>query len=370
MFRSEKARLKTVAFMCTSLNNMAGGLERQIIRTAIALSEQGYKVYLVSFDSEKDSSFYEIPKEIIWIKCGQNLPPHKSANIIKRLIQLIYLRKSIVRTKASCLITFHHGLYLRSLAGTIFTDIRNIVSERNSLKFYNYIQQKKYNLAYIFSLFADARTVQIKAYIAEYPIFAQKRITVIPNILPKRKSNNCGPDLEKRKVCLLGRIEAQKNYSLLLDQMLDNINNIDFSVEVAGDGSLMNDYKYKYKKLEENGFLQFRGNVKDIYQLLNSCTLLCFPSLWEGYPNALIEALYCGLPIITTTRMADLDDFVEHNFNGLIVTDKELIKTIKYLLNEREMLKKFSNNSLYKYSLLSQNDPTTSWVKLIESISK
>ena len=55
--------------------------------------------------------------------------------------------------------------------------------------------------------------------------------------------------------------------------------------------------------------------------------LFCFPSLWEGYPNALVEALRIGLPIITTFRMAQLNEFVEDNVNGLIVKDENLLET-------------------------------------------
>ena len=145
--------------------------------------------------------------------------PHKGATINKRLRQLLYFRKKLRDTKVQYLITFHHGLFLRSLTGTLFTGISNIVSERNSLKFYDYIKQRKYNLAYVLSLFASSRTVQLQSYVCEYPPFARKKITVIPNILPTKINNNKKPDLESRKVCLLGRLEAQKNFALLLDQM-------------------------------------------------------------------------------------------------------------------------------------------------------
>ena len=149
----------------------------------------------------------------------------------------------------------------------------------------------------------------------------------------------------------------------------NNINEVNFTVDIAGEGSLMNDYKNRYLKLVTNGSLTFRGNIKNIYELLNSCSLVCFPSLWEGYPNALIEALYCGLPIVTTSRMSDLGDFIEHNFNGLIVEDKELLSNVQYLLNEHEMLNTFSENSFYKYSQLSQQDPQSLWLKLLEGLT-
>lgn len=370
-FWKKKLHPKTVAFLCTSLNNMAGGLERQIIRTATAVSDNGYKVYIITFDSDGDSSFYNIPYNITWLRCGCNLTPHKSASLFQRLSQLLYLRKVLLRSKSSCLITFHHGLYLRVLIATLFTGIKNIVSERNSLKFYNYIKQQKYNLAFILSFMADARTVQVQAYVSEYPRFTRKKISVIPNILPcKPILDFKTPNLESRKICLLGRIEAQKNFGVLLDQMLENISSLEFSVELAGEGSLGDVYKKKYAQLVDKGFLTFRGNVSDVFTLLRSCTALCLPSLWEGFPNALLEAIYCGLPIVTSPRMSDLTDFIEHDVNGLVTADDKLLDSIEHILSDKQKLKIFSNESFNKYQQLSKNDPVNSWLHLIASTIK
>ena len=41
-----------LGFICTSLNNVAGGLERQILRTCKELDALGYKVFLISYDNE------------------------------------------------------------------------------------------------------------------------------------------------------------------------------------------------------------------------------------------------------------------------------------------------------------------------------
>ena len=134
-----------VALMCTSLHNMAGGLERQIIRTASALSDLNYQVFIVSFDSIGDASFYPIPDEVTWLKCGNSLTPHQASRKRDRIKQLWLLRQTLISNRIKCLITFHHGLYFRSFIVTLFLRIKNIVSERNSLSFYNYVSQSKIN---------------------------------------------------------------------------------------------------------------------------------------------------------------------------------------------------------------------------------
>ena len=120
----------------------------------------------MSFDSPGDQSFYSIPANIQWLQCGEGLTPHKSASKLQRFKQLLSLRQRLSKLKISCLITFHHGLYARSFFATFLTRTRNIVSERNSLTFYNYIRGSKYNAGFLLSFFADART---KYYKQEYP---------------------------------------------------------------------------------------------------------------------------------------------------------------------------------------------------------
>ena len=47
----KKKRTKNIAFICTSLDNVAGGLERQIVRTCNSLAKLDFKVFLISYDN-------------------------------------------------------------------------------------------------------------------------------------------------------------------------------------------------------------------------------------------------------------------------------------------------------------------------------
>ena len=49
-----------VAFVCTSLNKVAGGLERQLVRVANELSKSEFKVLILSYDNHPSLSFYDI----------------------------------------------------------------------------------------------------------------------------------------------------------------------------------------------------------------------------------------------------------------------------------------------------------------------
>ncbi len=357
---------KCIAFICSSLDMMAGGIERQILRTCESLILKKYNVILITYDNEKAVSFYKVPDNLSWYKCGASLIPHSSAPLYKRLKQIYNLRRLLVKYKVTHVVTFHHGLFPRSVLASPFLNIKLIVSERNSLNHYKFIKLKKYNIGFLSMFFAHHITVQLKNYKNEYPKLLQNKIEVIPNFIEKPIAKNISPDLDKNIISMVGRLAYQKNFKLLLSQALKNYKNYKFKIRIAGEGELRSNFQDSYKELIDKSFLELCGNVEDIDSFLFKSCLLCFPSLWEGYPNTLIEALRVGLPIVTTNRMIGLSEFVEHNVNGIIVEDNDLFISTVRLMQDKELLSKMSKQSKKKYLKLSKEDPLLKWEKIFK----
>ncbi len=336
-----------------------------MIRVAKQLSECEFKVLIISYDNIPASSFYRIPKNIQWIKCGNGLIPHSKANFVKRIQQIYNLRKVLQNYGVTELITFHHGLFPRSYLATLFLDIKNIVSERNSLSNYNYIKLNKFNIGFLSLFLADTITVQLESYINDYPKLLRRRIKVIPNLLYTKKTYK-KPTLDKRIVTMMGRLCPQKNFTPLLDQYLARPDIYGkFKIRIAGEGHLRKIIETKYKKLIDCGSLEILGNIKNTDEFLRSSSIFCFPSLWEGYPNSLVEALSNGLPIVLSFRLKNLVDFVEDNSNGKIVKDINYLDTILEMIDNIDRLKSMSNQSFDKFKKLKEKSSIKNWIDLI-----
>tara|TARA_Y100000589_G_scaffold217812_1_gene205466 strand:- start:289 stop:1413 length:1125 start_codon:yes stop_codon:yes gene_type:complete len=364
---ASKRKIKNIGFICTSLDNVAGGLERQIVRTCNSLAEYNYNIYLISYDNNNAKSFYEISRKVKWIKCGRGLEPHKGASPIKRLRQIIFLRKKLINNNITNLVTFHHGLFPRSLLASLFLDIRKIVSERNSLELYKYIKLRRFNLGFVSMLFADFITIQLEGYRSQYPICLKNKIIVIPNIIKTSFDKNLKPNLYSNIISMVGRLSEQKNFEPMLYQAsIQKIEYQNYKITIAGEGPLRSYFENKYNKLIINSYLELSGNVKNIDMFLSKASIFCLPSLWEGYPNSLVEALRIGMPIITTPRMANLKEFIEDDINGYIVEDKDLLSSALKLLKDKDKLKKMSENSKNKFLKLTYNDPIDKWKQLLK----
>ena len=254
-------------------------MERQLVRVASQLSKFEYKVLVISYDNEPSNAFYKIPKNIDWIKCGDGLIPHRKANFFKRIKQIYKLRKVLKDNNVTHLITFHHGLYPRSYLATLFLDIKNIVSERNSLSNYKYINLNKFNLGFLSLFLADIITVQLKSYINDYPKLIRSRIKVVPNLL-YANSKYSEPQIDKRIVTMMGRLCPQKNFTPLLDQLLARPAIYGkLKIRIAGEGHLRKLFEKKYKKLIDSGSLELLGNINYTQEFLRSSSIFCFSSL-------------------------------------------------------------------------------------------
>lgn len=91
-----------------------------------------------------------------------------------------------------------------------------------------------------------------------------------------------------------------------------------------------------------------KNPVNHIEKKLSKATLFVLTSDYEGMPNAVLEAMSQGLPVIATNSSEAIKTIIKNNENGIIVekrNEKELTKKIEYLLDNKEKRTKISKRS-------------------------
>lgn len=114
-------------------------------------------------------------------------------------------------------------------------------------------------------------------------------------------------------------LSEQKGIGYLLDAakiVLAEEPTIEFVV--AGDGPLRNDLEAKARREGLGSKVRFVGYRSDIPALIASYDVYVLPSLWEGLPLALLEALAQGLPVVASA-VGGNPEVIEHGVNGLLV---------------------------------------------------
>jgi N-acetylgalactosamine-N,N'-diacetylbacillosaminyl-diphospho-undecaprenol 4-alpha-N-acetylgalactosaminyltransferase len=149
----------------------------------------------------------------------------------------------------------------------------------------------------------------------------------------------------------VGRLNDGKNHRLLLES-IKQVQNETIRLYIFGDGELR---EYLQKLILELGlenqvFLQ--GFSKEIFTYLKGADSFLFGSNHEGFPNVLIEAMACGLPIITTNCPSGPSEimkvFSPNQINKNIITKYGILVPVNNILEMTNAIKEMVNNSDYR----------------------
>ena len=117
----------------------------------------------------------------------------------------------------------------------------------------------------------------------------------------------------------VGRLDRGKNHELMINAFF-SLKNRNTQLFIIGDGELKNKLQNQIKtlKLEEQVFLL--GKKKNPYKYLSKADCFLFSSNHEGFPNVILEALACNLPIISTD--------CESGPREILSSNNKIIKTL------------------------------------------
>jgi glycosyltransferase involved in cell wall biosynthesis len=167
------------------------------------------------------------------------------------------------------------------------------------------------------------------------------RITVIPNYVDTARFRPLpGTAREDGRIMFVGRLEAEKNVSTLLEavQPIPGAR-----LTIAGDGSLR--ARLEYEARERGVDAEFLGRVEHaaLPELLSRSRVFVLPSRYEGSPKALLEAMACGVPVVGA-RVPGIEDVIVDRGNGLLAgtTVDEIRAALVELLGDAALRQKLS----------------------------
>ncbi|ACC80077.1 glycosyl transferase, group 1 [Nostoc punctiforme PCC 73102] len=333
----------------------SGGAERVLSIIANYWASKGWKVTLLTFCGNQPP-FYDLDSRISYI------PLHiarDSSNLIaavkNNLYRIFKLRLAITASNPDIVISFMSEANVTTLLATRGLNVPVLVSERNNPKIRLTKSSIWVKLRQLTYPFAQRVIVQTQRALNYFPSSLKNRICVIPNpvLLPPNKP--CKPQelfnkLPGQKLLIaVGRLESQKGFDLLL-QAFANLKD-DFSewqLVILGEGILHLDLTELCHQLQLNGRVYFLGRVKNIYEFLQEADIYVMSSRFEGFPNALCEAMASGLPVISTDCPNGPREIIRDGIDGLLVPNEDVLaltSAIKLLMSDEEKRKNLATNA-------------------------
>ena len=334
---------------------LQSGLFEREIEIYRQLAKKGHEITFVTYDAENYSSLL-IEKNVKHMPIFENINVPKSnlAYISKTFLFLFKFKEEFKKAdiyKTNQLlgawlpivgkIFFRKKLYIRTGYDLLEFSLKN---KKNILKLatYYFLTQVAIFSSNIYSVTSKTDKLLIKKRF----IYQINKLQIRNNwvYVPEKKQIE---DRYRNKLLMVGRLEKQKNFDLVIDKLKGS----NFNLDIYGKG---ND-KHKLEKLayKNKVDLNIVDNIpnNDLIKEYGKYIIFLMPSIFEGNPKALLEAMAAGC-IVIASDIKNHQELIDHKVNGFLVNfnNLDLANFIQDLLLDENKLKELSTNAM-KYIL-------------------
>lgn len=352
-----------------------GGAERVVTTLANRFVKEGYQVYIATEWTAENE--FTIDGRIKRVHVGLTEKQEKQPTKVQFFTRIKNLRKFLKKEKPDVLIAFAQKANYRALMATRFTRIPVIVSVRTNPYLHYVGRRDKILIPLLYPKAAGNvfQTVGAKEFFAPK---VQKKSRIILNPINDKYIGVPKPEHRRKAVVQSGRLVDFKNQLMLIEAfMLVHEKHPDYALEIYGGDS----HDGTKELLEESiakhnasGFVKLMGASDSLEKELTDASVFAFSSDWEGLPNALMEAMALGLPIVATDcPCGGPKTLIEDGENGLLVPIKNseaLAAGINRLIEDPELAEKLGDNARKIADIANTDAVCAQWKDYIEELCR
>lgn len=403
--------MKKILILITSL--AAGGAERTVSNLTLNLPEN-YEIDIMLNDTE--SIYYPYKGNIISLGMKRKKSKlslwYQGIAFVKRFLLLKRIKKK--NGYDLCVSFLDSANIVNILTGKKYC--KTIVSVRNNLtrsatsKSYRYVVNPLVKILYnrANKVIAVAKGVE-EDLILNHGIKREKVLTISNgyNLREIRQRMQEPLSIEEKTwfednnvIATVGRLSFQKAQWHLIRafrQVAEEREDRNLKLLIMGAGEMEQALKKLAEECGVKDQVIFTGNVKNPFHLLKNCDMFVLPSLFEGFPNVLAEALCCGVPCIS----ADYDsggreilapstsisfktseiEFAEYGIlvpvcdgkfyeaeEPLTVEEKKLTEAMRRLIDDETMRQKYHEQANRRAEEMAIEKRIDEWITLIDTI--
>lgn len=347
-----------------------GGAERVMSVLANGLSRLGHKVIMVT-DYSVPNEYpldTEIERHILDGEFGQQTK--KAAS--RTLKRIFTLRKLCKQNRADVLISFMRLANFRGILATRMLKTKNLISVRIDPKI-GYRSKSAKQIAKWTYPMTDGCVFQTDEAKAWFAPKVQKKSRIIFNPVSDAFFKTAPAAMQEKKIVTCGRLDKQKRFDLLIDafgKVCDEFP--DYTLEIYGVGALQEKLQAQIDALGRQDKIQLMGRCEDVPNTIKTASLFVLSSDYEGLPNALMEAMVLGLPVISTDcGGGGARALIEDGVDGLLVPVNDvdaLAEAIRKNLADPEGAKLRGEKAGEKAKGFSTENIITQWGNYIQQI--
>ena len=318
----------------------SGGAERQLTGLAVLLKQKGYDVKVITY---VERQFFE--KYLVENGVGHELVPA----ILNKLTGLWHLYHAVKRFHPDAIVSFLPAPNKRVCLLRMFYKTKLIVSERSHTLNWSFKTELQYSLYrqadwVVANSFSEAENIARNCSKLKNKTIAIPNFVDVDKFCPIERQN---PN-DTIEIVAVGRLIPSKNVLRLLDALsivVEKNKNIHLTwTGFQYDKSYLAEVQDKIEKSGLSEYVTLQDQTNEVLKVYHSADVFCLPSLYEGYPNVVCEAMSCGLPVVCS-NVYENPRIVEEGVNGFLFDSENiddmaaaLLKMISLTNDERQRM--------------------------------
>lgn len=290
--------------------------------------EQDHDVTLITLDAA-EQDFYALNPAVVRVGLGLSRASSNLREALEHNIgRIARLRHAICSSNPDVVISFMEKTNVLALLATWGLPIPVVVSERIDPRYHS-IGRAWAFLRWLMYRRASAVVIQtdaLREWAARF--ISHRAVYVIPNPISQNihggRMEGNGASREKI-VASMGRLDAQKGFDNLLRAFARCARtHPDWSLMIIGEGPERPRLESLAAELGITSRVRLLGRLRDPFEILRCADLFVLASRYEGFPNALVEAMACQLPVVSTDCPSGPREIICNGVDGILVPPDDM----------------------------------------------